>query len=165
MIAPLQVKGVVPLQPVHDQIRRRSPVIDVSQNVQMIDNQPLDQLRQCNDEILRLPQFHDCVDNCLIVSLLVQHLLLLCDQLLNDICIVLRQHLAHLGARILGRYGFAHLNQPIQRNLIPVLDIVLLPLYQLHLFLRIVNERCKRCLVRRTQRMAEYIINFLSDGS
>ncbi len=83
---------------VHDQMRTRTAVINISKDMQPVYDQHLYQLGQHDDKFLRAPQFHDRIDDCLIIRFLVEDLRLLGDQLLDHIGIILRQRLTHLGS-------------------------------------------------------------------
>ena len=96
VVSPLNVKRMVLLQTIHDQIRRRSTVIHITQNMQVIDNQSLDQFRQCDNKIIRLSKFNDRIDNRFVISFFIKYFLLLRNQFLNYIRIILRQRFTHL---------------------------------------------------------------------
>jgi hypothetical protein len=58
-------------QHIHDIVRTRSSVIDISHNVQMIHNQSLNQMRQSDDKIPGPSDTDNGTDNVVVVGFLV----------------------------------------------------------------------------------------------
>ena len=131
----------------------------------MVYNKTLNQLCQCYNEVFRSSNRNNRVYNRIVVRFLIKNFTFLCNQFLNDICIILRQCFSHFGSRVFGGYRFAHLDQTIQRDLVPVLHIFFCLFYEFHFFLRVVDECGKRTFICRSERMPEYIIDFLSHSS
>ena len=96
MVAPADIQRMIAHQTVHDSLRTRTPVIDITQNMQMIHNHLLNQMAECHDKIFSSLDIDDRINNRIIVRLLVQNIRLLRDQLLDHIGIVFRQLLTHL---------------------------------------------------------------------
>ena len=140
MISPLDIKRVVFHQPVHNKMRSRTSVKNISQNVKMIHNQTLDQLCQSNDKVFCSANLYDGIDNGIIVSLLVKYLRLLCDQFLYHIGIIRRKSLSHLGSGIFGCSCLTHLDQTIQGDLVPVFHILLCFFHQADFFSWIIDQ-------------------------
>ena len=119
VVAPLDIEGMVIHQAVHDFIRLRTAVKDVADDVEMINNEPLNQLCHGNDEVLGASDFEDSLDDRLVVCFFVEHLRLFGDQLLDDIAIIRRQGFPHFGAGVFGRNDFAdvdHLGRLYENN-------------------------------------------------
>ena len=78
-------------------MRTGSPVIDIPDNVKMVDDQPLDQISQRNDKLRRPADADDRMDDLVVIGLFVLNLRLLRDQLLDNVCKILRKCFPHLG--------------------------------------------------------------------
>ena len=152
-------------QAVHDFIRLRTAVKDVADDVEMINNEPLNQLCHGNDEVLGAADFEDSLDDRLVVCFFVEHLRLFGDQLLDDIAIIRRQGFPHFGTGVFGRNDFADVDQAVQHDLVPVIDILLLLFLHLQALSRVIDKGCKRTFFRNTERVAEDIVNLLSHGT
>ena len=160
VISPLDIQRMIVFQTVHNLVRPRSPVINISQNVQMIYHQSLNQLRQCHNKLLCSPNFNDGLNNLLIVGLLVHNIRTLCNQLFYHIGKILRQSFVHLRSGIFGRCFFTHLNQAVQGNFIPFPLVTFLHFHQIHLFPWIINQRSKASLFLFAHGMPKYGVDF-----
>ena len=147
MVSPLDVKGMVIHQAIHDKVRARSSVINIPKHMKMIHNQSLDQLCKGNDEILRSSNVNNGIHNGVVISFLVQNLCLLRDQFLDHIGVISRQGLAYLGSGIFGGSRLAQLDQTVQGDLVPVLHVRLFFLHIGNLFLGIVHKSCQGTFV------------------
>ena len=150
MISPLDIKRVVFHQTIHDKMRARTSIINISQHMKMIHDQTLDQFCQGNDKILCPADLNDGVDNGIVICLFVQDFRLLRDQLLDHIGIVCRESFTDFGTGIFGRRCLAHFDQAIKRDLIPVLHVFFMLLYDFHLFFRIIDQCGKRTFITVT---------------
>ena len=63
MISPLDIKGVIFHQTVHNKMRSRSTVKNIPENMKMIHNKTLDQFCKCNDKILCTSDLNDRIYN------------------------------------------------------------------------------------------------------
>ena len=140
MVSPLNIKRMVFHQPVHNKMRPRASVKNISQNVKMIHNQPLDQFSKGNDKVFCSADLYDGIDNGIIISFLVKNLRLLCDQFLYHIGIIRRKSLSHLGSGIFGCSCLTHLDQTIQGDLVPVFHILLCFFHQADFFSWIIDQ-------------------------
>ena len=113
MVAPLDIQRVIFLQLLHDMVRPRPPVINISQNMQMVHNQTLDQLRKSDDKHFRPAYDYNGLNNLLIVSLFVIELRFLGDKLLDNICKIRRQGFTDFGSGVFGCNTFTHLDQTV----------------------------------------------------
>ena len=71
VITPLQVEVLAGKQVVHDDVGARTTVEDVAQNVELVDAQLVDDIADGRDEVTRLPDLHDCLNDALHVCVLV----------------------------------------------------------------------------------------------
>ena len=147
MISPLDIQRMIFHQTIHDEMRARTSVINISQHMKMIHNKTLDQFCQGNDKILCPADLNDRIDDGIVICFFVQNFRFLCDQLLDHICIVCRKCLTDLGTGIFGCRCLAYFDQTIKCDLIPVLHVFFLFFYNLHLFLRIIDQCGKRTFV------------------
>ncbi len=100
VIAPLDVHRVIIHQAVHDGGRSRSSVKDVAHDVQVIDDQPLNQLAQGDDKIFRPVNANNRGNDFIIIVFLIGKIDALIDQFLDDVGEIFRQRLAHLGTGV-----------------------------------------------------------------
>ena len=167
VVAPLDVDRVVLTQRIQDHMRSRSSVKNVAHDMQMIDDQPLDQVAERYDKFLRPSDADDRVYDLVIVGLFVLNLRLLRDQLFDDIGEILWQRLAHLGSGIFRGHPLGDLYQTMQGDLIPVLDgaFILLLQHDLQLFARIIDQRRQTLLVFYAQRVAKLLVDLAPHGA
>ncbi len=129
-------------QGIHDVVSTVAPVIDVAKDMQMIDREAGDQLRQSCNKLVRPVNPDDRIDNRLIVCLLVGDIIPLRDQFFNHVGKVRGKHLMNLAPCILARGILADSDQAVQHDAVPLLHLLLrliLP-FQLYFFLRVINQ-------------------------
>ena len=163
MVPPLHVHRVIGAQGVHDDMGPRPSVINITHNMEMVYDQTLDQTTQSNDKLRGAADSDDGMDDFIVVRFLVVDLFLLRDQFLDHIGEILRQSLTYLGTGIFGRHPLNHLNQPVQRNGIPVLQVILFLFHDLQLFLRIVNQRGQTSLISAADGIPKFLVYLLAD--
>ena len=96
VVAPLDVPTVVVTQRVHDDVRTGASVVDVAQDVQLVDGQPLYHLGYGHDEVVGPARGDDSVHDDVHVGRLVSVLRVLMEQFLDDIGEVGGQRFPHL---------------------------------------------------------------------
>ena len=67
MIPPLDVHRMILHQLVHDQMRSRTSVVNITDNMQVIHNQTLDQFTQGYNKFLRSSDLDNCTDDRIII--------------------------------------------------------------------------------------------------
>ena len=83
--------------------------------MQVVDRQPLDQFRQCDDKFIRIVNFQYRIQNLLVIAHLVIILVFLhMQKLIDNIRKILRHRLTHFRSCIFGRKKFGNLDQLIQ---------------------------------------------------
>ena len=160
VVAPLNVEGVIVRQGVHDGIRMRTAVVNIADDVQVIDGQPLDEQAKLLDERAAAPRAYDRVDDGGVVGVFIRTVTRLGHKLLDDVGEIGRERFAHLRARVLARRMLAHRHEARQRGGIPCARVVDLGQDKLHLLARVVDERGERALLRRRERIAEHLVDF-----
>ena len=160
MVTPLDVEVMVVTKCIHDDMCARTTVVDIPHDVQGIDCKPLDKVAHGDDEVVRTLGRDNRADDDVDIRVLVGLYAGLVQQLLNDVGELCRQRLAHLRARIFGRYVLADFHQLVQGDEIPVVQVCFLFLYQLQFLFRIINQRTDFFLLAFAQRMAENLIHF-----
>ena len=70
MVAPLDVKAYIFRQGLHDDMCPFPSVVDVAENVEPVDAQPLDHVANRYDEVVGLPRRDDCLNDPIVVELL-----------------------------------------------------------------------------------------------
>ena len=168
VVAPLHVHAVVIHERIHDIVRPVAAVIDIPQDMQVVDDQPADQLRDRLDKGCGPPDPDDRAHDLIVVGFLVLDVRLLRDQLLDHIGEILRHRLADLGPRIFGGRVFADLHQPVEHDLVPVIHLLRvrdLLLNERDLLRGVVDQRRELPDVLLRQRPAEDLVDLLSDGA
>ena len=161
VVAPLNVHAVVVQQGVHDDIRPGAPVKDVAHDVQVVHRQALDDAGHRLDEAGGLADADDGVDDVLVVIPLVGLLVVGVEQLVDDVGVVLGQSLSHLGAGVLGGHPAADFNEPVEGDLVPLVQILYLLLHQGQLFLGVIDKRGQLIPVVPGHAGAEQLIQLL----
>ena len=107
----------------------------------------------------------DGIHNGIVISLFIQNLRFLRDQLFDHIGIVSRKGLSHLGSGILGGGCLAHFNEAVQGDLVPVLHVRLGLFHIGNLLLGIIHKGlpgnvCHCCLrYVRIHRLSSYALH------
>ena len=165
VVAPLDVEVVVSAQGVHDDVRPRSPVVDVPDDVQLVDGEPLDEVADGNDEVVRPSRGDDGADDLVHVGRLVRLGGGLVQELLDDVGELGGQRLAYLGAGVLGGDVAADLDQLVQRDHVPVVQVLLGGLDEDQLLLGVIDERAQLLLLRVPHRVVEDFPHLPLDGA
>ena len=165
MISPLNIHTVVFHKLFHNNMRTRTSVINIPDNMQMIHDQPLDQLTERNDKFLRTAHPDNRIYNFIIIGFFIRKLRFLRNQLFNDISKIFGQCLPDFGTGIFACRPLTHLDQTIQRNLIPVLHVALFFFDPVHLLSRIINKSSKGLLIPATHSITKNIVNFSTNGT
>ena len=113
MISPLHINRMIIHQSIHDNMRSRSSVKNITDNMQMIHHKTLDQIGQCNDKLLSPSNSDNCMNNLIIIGLLIMYLCLFRNQFLDNIGKILRKCLTHLGSGIFGGNTLCNLDKPV----------------------------------------------------
>ena len=101
MVSPLYIHRMITAERIQNDMRPGPPVKNISDDVQMVNDQPLNQIAQGNDKFRRPADTDNGMDNFVIISFLVLYLRLLRNQLLYYVGKVFRQSLPYLGTGIL----------------------------------------------------------------
>ena len=86
VVAPLDIYIVEVHELVHDNVRARSTVKDVTDNVKAVHCQVLDQVAECHDELVTHLDVDDGVDDFIIINFLVVIVVVHMKELVDDIC-------------------------------------------------------------------------------
>ncbi|MPM53103.1 hypothetical protein SDC9_99867 [bioreactor metagenome] len=100
MITPLDIQLVAIHESVDNFIRERASVVDVPDNMQVVDDQALDDMRDGSDQFCRAVQRDDGLDDLFVVILFVRHDCVFEKQLLDDMGVVGRDRLSDFRARV-----------------------------------------------------------------
>ena len=159
MIPPLDIYRMMFHQLVHNQMRSRTSVVNITDNMKMIHNKPLNQFTKCYNKLLSSSDADNGTDNGRIIRFLICQSLLFCNQFFNYIREILRKRLSHFGAGILACRSLTDLDQTVERNLIPVIHIRFCLTDLFHLLPWIVDQCCQCLLISRTHRVCKHIID------
>ena len=141
-------------------MRPRPSVVNITQDMQMVYHQSLNQLCQGNDKFFCSPDGNNGVDNLLIIGFLIRNIRPLGNQFFYHISEIFRQSFAHLRSGVFRRCFLTHFNKAVQGDFIPLLPIMFLLFNEIHLFSGVINQRGKTFLVLPAHGVAEYRVNF-----
>ena len=163
MIAPLDVPAVVAAHLVENDMRTRTTVVDIAQDMQLVDGEALDDIGDGNDEIIgtagRDDGIYDDIDVCRLVMIFG----MLVEQFLDDIGEIARQRLAHLGTGILAGNITTYSHQAVERDVIPVINVLLVVLDEFEFLLRVIDEGAQVALLLLSQGSAEEFVHLTLD--
>ena len=86
VVAPLDIYIVEVHELVHDNVRTRSTVEDITDDMQAVHGQVLDQIAECHDELVTHLDVDDGVDDFIIINFLVVIVVVHMKELVDDIC-------------------------------------------------------------------------------
>ena len=111
----------------------------------MVHRQPLDDLADGLDDLGGLADINDGADDDVIIIPLVRLLIADVEQLIDDVGITLGQGVAYLGAGIFGGQEAAKLQQPVQGDPVPFIQVLRLLGDEGQLLLRVINQ-CRQLI-------------------
>jgi hypothetical protein len=100
MVAPLDIQLVAIHEGIDDFVREWASVVDVPDNMQVVDNKALDDMRNGSYELSRAVQGNDGLDDFFVIILFVCHDRVFEKQLLDDIGIIGRDRFSDFRARV-----------------------------------------------------------------
>ena len=119
MIAPLDVHRMVRHERVHDSVRRRAAIVDVTDDVQAIDRKALDHGRERFDERDAAARAHRRIDDGAVVGFLVDAMAIFGQKLLDDVGELAWHGAADFGVRVLARGALADRDEARHRDGVP----------------------------------------------
>ena len=135
MISPLNIHRMMADQLVHDNMGTGSSVINISPQCAGDLPSASGSLRLSHNKLLCPTCLNNRADNGIIIVFFIQHIRFLCDQLFDHVSEILRQGLSYLRTGIFAHSTLAYLDQPVQRDLVPVFHVWFLPPDPIHHFL------------------------------
>ena len=133
---------------VHDLGRTAAAVEDVAHQVQVVDGKALDERGERADKGLGRVGLENRVDDALVVAHAVVVLVgVRVQELVDDIGVVVRDGLAHLGARVAARESARHGDEPVEHGAIPGGGVEHLLVGELDLLVRVVDEGAELALL------------------
>ena len=121
MISPLDIYIVELHQLVHNKIRPGAPVENISDDMEIIDGQVLDQVAERLNKLRSHSDLDNGVDDLVVVNLFIFVIIVHMQKLVNNIGEVRRHLFTHLGPGIFGGRFLADPDQPVDHHLLPVL--------------------------------------------
>ena len=163
VIAPLDVERMIAHEAVHDLGRPAAAVEDVAHQVEMVDHQALDEVGERADKVLARVRLQNRGDDALMVAHAVVVLVgVRVQQLVDDVGVVARDGLAHLGARVAARKRARDREQPVEHGLVPRRRVLVRAAGELELFVRIVDERAQLALLLLGKGAGEDLVHVLA---
>ncbi len=154
---------MVGLHRVEDEVRSRTTVVDVAEDMQLVDGQAVDHVADGDDEVVGAPRGDDGVDDGAHVGGLVHILGVLVQQFLDDVAELRRQALAHLRPGVFARHLAAHLHQVVDGDMIPVVDVFFLLLHELKFLAGVIDQRAEFFFLRLPDLVAEDFVHLPLD--
>ena len=133
VVAPLDVHAPVAHQAVHDDVRPGTTVEDIADDVQMVHGQGLDGGAHGLDHIGGLADGDDGVDEVLEIVFLGAVLVTDVDQLVQDLPVALGHLLPDMVAGVLDGDEAADLDQTVEGDAVPLVQVLLAVRHQLQL--------------------------------
>ena len=165
MVAPLDIHVVEVHELIHDNVRARSTVKDITDNVKAVHCQVLDQVAECHDELVTHLDVDDGVDDLVIVNFLIIIIVVHMKELIDDISECRRHFFTNFRSRKFRGNLFTDAHQTVDRNSLPVfckfsrfLDLPDIPL-------RIVDQVCKSDLLFVRDHIPEGLRDLLADNT
>ena len=163
VIAPLDIQRVVLHQAVHDLGGPAAAVEDIAHQMQMVDDQPLDEIGQRADKVLACIGLQDRRDNALVIAHAVVVLIgVRVQQLVDDVGVIAWDGLADLGARVTAGQGTRHHQQALEHDLVPARRRDVLQMRERELLMRVVDEGAQVALFLLGELVAEDIVHVLA---
>ena len=164
VVAPLHVDLMIGFQRVHDQVGARAAVEDIADDVQAVDGQRLNDAAERDDHRVGLVGLQDRLHDLLVVSLLVGRIVAE-HELLDQRAHLPGHRVAHALAGVLHRAPAADLDQPVDRQPVPLGRNDALLLEQRQLFIRIVDQGGEHIALVRGEDVAVQIVDLLLDDA
>ena len=150
-------------QAIHNLGRAAAAVEDVAHQVQVIDGQALDERGERLDEVVGAGGLQDGFHDALVIAHAVVVLVRVrVQQLVDDIGVVARDGLAHLGARVAARKRAGDHDELVEHRLVPGGRVLALAADQLDLLARVVDERAQFALLVKGERVAKDLVDMLA---
>ena len=140
MIAPFDVDIRVLDEQIENLFRGRTAVEDVAHDVQTVDRQPLDQQRHRDDKVVGVDLYDGLEDVVVVAHLILILVGLGVEELIDDIGVVGRGRLAHLGARVFGRQVARELQHQLEGVSVPFAVDVCFLFQQAELLLGVIDQ-------------------------
>ena len=162
MVAPLNIHIVHVHQFVQNDIRPGPPVKDISDDVQLVNGQRLDQMAEGDNEGLRNSRLNNGSNDIVIIALLV-HILGHVQQFIHYVAQFPRNPLPHPGSGVLGGNGLADQDQPVDCQPAPLIgQLTLLP-ETLDLPLRIIDQAGQSLSLGSRHGLPQHQVNLALD--
>ena len=129
-------------QAVHNLGRAAAAVEDVAHQVQVVDGQALDERGERLDKVVGAGGLQDGLHNALVIAHTIVVLVRVrVQQLVDDIGVVARDGLAHLGAGVAARKRAGDHDELVEHCLVPGGRVLALAADQVDLLARVIDER------------------------
>ena len=163
VVAPLEVHIMVLAEQVHNLVRPWTAVVDVADDVQRVDRQPLDNVGHGDDEVVGRAGGDDGIEDSVDILVLVVVCQGLMYEFLDDVGKFRRQGLPHLRAGVLRGRGHQHPHEVHDSDPVPLGHILLLGLDQLELALGIIDKGTQLLLLLLLELEAEELVHLALD--
>ena len=165
MIPPLNIHIMEMHQLIHNNVRPRPSIENVSDNMKTVNSQILNQLTQSHNKFISNSCINNGTDNFFIVYPLIFIIVIHMKKLVDYIAKFSGHFFTNLGTSVFGRYLLADLNQSVYRNPLPVLRTSPLLNNLVQIPIRIINQVCQLHLLLLRNNIAVGCPDLLPDNS
>ncbi len=148
----------------HDEMRARTAVVDIADQVQMVHSQADDHAGKSHDAAFCLSGRDDRFEDAFIIAGLVRNIVV-CHELFDQIAEFLGNRLADLGTGIFDRNAPGHADEAQQLHAVPFVHIRAGFFNKRHFFLGIINQSRQFGLIFTAQLEAEFQIDLAANAS
>ena len=150
-------------QAVHNLGRAAASVEDVAHQVQVVDGQPLDERGERLDKVVGAGGLQNGLNNALVIAHAIVVLVRMrVQQLVDDVCVIAWDGLAHLGARIAARKRASDHDELVKHRLVPGWRVLAPAADQVDLLARVVDERTQLALFVKGERVAKDLVDMFA---
>lgn len=150
-------------QAVHNLGRTAATVEDVAHQVQVVDGEALDERGKRLDKVVGAGGLQDGFDNALVITHAVVVLVWMrVQQLVDDVGVITRDGLTHLGAGVATRKRAGNHNELVEHGLVPGGRVLAPAADKIDLLARIVDERAQLALFVKGERVAKDLVDMLA---
>ena len=150
-------------QAVHNLGRTAAAVEDVAHQVQVVDGQALDERGERLDKVVGARGLQDGLNDALVIAHAIVILVRMrVQQLVDDVGVVARDGLTHLGARVAARKRAGDHDELVEHRLEPGGGVLVLAADQVDLLARVVDERAQLALFVKGERVAKDLVDMLA---
>ena len=165
VVAELDVEGMVLHQSVHDDVGAGATVEDVADEVEAIDDESFDDAADRDDEVLRLADLDDGVEDIIVIFFLIMKVEVDVDELIDDVSVLRGKGLTDFRTGILRGDDVRELDEVVEGLMVEGGLVVDVFQELLHLFFRVVDDGGEGVPLIDCQLIGEQAVDLFPDGT